>query len=186
MRRDRRRQGGRHATRRTPGGRSVPQQRGPANAGPAFGPADPETEFDTLYGQHHEAVLAHVLRLTAGDEAAAREIVKETFHRAWLDPQRRRRRAGAVRPWLLLLARSIFAERRGGGETPAPAAATTIRAAMASLSAPHRAVLVDLFYGGLSVEEVADRLEVDPATVKARLFYAMRALRMVLQQQDRT
>ncbi len=188
MRRDRRRQSGRHATRRAPEGRSIPQQRVPVESR-VLRPGDAEAEFEELYGQHHDAVLSHVLRLTRGDQETAEEVVKETFQRAWLDPHRRQRRAGAVRPWLLLLARAIHAERRGLPPPAAPVAEgtrTTVVAAIDSLSSVHRGVLVDLFYRGLSIEEVAVQLGVPPHTVRTRLFYAMRALRMVLQQQERT
>jgi RNA polymerase sigma-70 factor (ECF subfamily) len=53
---------------------------------------------------------------------------------------------------------------------------------MDELSATHRDVLVELFYRGVSLERAADAEGVPVETVKTRLYYAMRALRTVLDQ----
>ena len=47
----------------------------------------------------------------------------------------------------------------------------------------HRDILVELFYRGVSLEEAAAVRGVPVETVKSRLYYAMRALRIVLDQQ---
>jgi RNA polymerase sigma-70 factor (ECF subfamily) len=50
------------------------------------------------------------------------------------------------------------------------------------LSGVHRDILIGLFYRGVSLEEAAEASSVPVETVKSRLYFAMRALRVVLDQ----
>jgi RNA polymerase sigma-70 factor (ECF subfamily) len=43
-------------------------------------------------------------------------------------------------------------------------------------------VLLECFYSGRSVAEAADRLGVPPGTVKSRTHYALRALKLALEE----
>ena len=54
--------------------------------------------------------------------------------------------------------------------------------ALTSLSAEHRAVLIECYYRGRSVAEAARRLEIPEGTVKSRTHYALRALRLALEE----
>ena len=54
--------------------------------------------------------------------------------------------------------------------------------ALASLSQEHRQVLLETYYRGASVAEAAARLGVPPGTVKSRAYYALRELRLRLQE----
>jgi RNA polymerase sigma-70 factor (ECF subfamily) len=54
--------------------------------------------------------------------------------------------------------------------------------ALTTLSADHRAVLVECYYRGRSVAEVARRLGIPEGTVKSRTHYALRALRLTLEE----
>ncbi len=54
--------------------------------------------------------------------------------------------------------------------------------ALSRLSRPHREVLVECFYQGRSVAEAASRLGVPPGTVKSRTHYALRSLKLVLEE----
>ena len=54
--------------------------------------------------------------------------------------------------------------------------------AITSLSADHRAVLLECYYRGSSVAQAAHRLGVPEGTVKSRTHYALRALRLALQE----
>ena len=60
--------------------------------------------------------------------------------------------------------------------------AWTVAEALGRLSETHREVLVECFYQGRSVAEASARLGVPPGTVKSRTHYALRSLRMVLDE----
>jgi RNA polymerase sigma-70 factor (ECF subfamily) len=154
-----------------------------------------------LHAEHGDALFAHALRLCDGDRQRAEDLVQETLLRAWrhpdaLDPER-----GSARAWLFTTARHLAidawrrrAARVGEVVTDAPpespaldetdraVEAWTIAAALARLSPAHRDVIVECFYRGRSVAEAATVLGVPPGTVKSRTHYAMRALRLVLEE----
>jgi RNA polymerase sigma-70 factor (ECF subfamily) len=154
--------------------------------------------FEALVEPHREALETYVLRLTGGDDAAAESVLKETLYRAAQDPSRYPQRASAVRPWLVLTARTILRDgtRMAGhddrpvapppaevpDESPDPRAAPTIVRAMDDLAAAHRDILVELFYQGVSLEDAAAARGVPVETLKSRLYFAMRSLRVVLDQ----
>jgi RNA polymerase sigma-70 factor (ECF subfamily) len=154
--------------------------------------------FEALVAPHRSALHGYVLKLTDGDEAATGSVIKETLYRAAQDPDRYPQRPSAVRPWLVLMARTVLrdGERlapaghddrpspRRHRESPAePKPATTVVRALDELSGVHREILVELFYRGVSLEEAAEVRGVPVETVKSRLYFAMRALRVVLDQQ---
>ena len=58
--------------------------------------------------------------------------------------------------------------------------------ALATLSPDHRAVIVETYYRGRSVSEAAATLGVPPGTIKSRTFYALRALRLALEERGVT
>jgi RNA polymerase sigma-70 factor (ECF subfamily) len=54
--------------------------------------------------------------------------------------------------------------------------------ALRSLSNDHRRVLVECYYRDRTIAETARRLEVPEGTVKSRMHYALRALRLALDE----
>jgi RNA polymerase sigma-70 factor, ECF subfamily len=54
------------------------------------------------------------------------------------------------------------------------------------LTTEHRAVVVRAYYRGQSVAEMADELDIPAGTVKSRLHYGLRALRLTLQEKGLT
>ena len=58
----------------------------------------------------------------------------------------------------------------------------SVQQALASLTPEHRAVLGEVYYGGRSVAEAAQRLDIPERVVKARTYYALRALRLALEE----
>ena len=56
---------------------------------------------------------------------------------------------------------------------------------LSRLSLPHREVLTLHFLEDLSVDEIAELLEISPGTIKSRLHYAKRALRAVLEEETK-
>jgi RNA polymerase sigma-70 factor (ECF subfamily) len=159
-----------------------------------------------LYEQHAAPLLAYALRLTAGDRGRAEDIVQETLLRAWRHPQALDPERGPVRSWLFTVARNVAVDaHRARKARPTevgddalavvPDAVDEIEQALdrwllsdalATLSPDHRAVLLETYYRGRSVTEAATTLGVPPGTVKSRTFYALRALRLALQERGVT
>ena len=158
-----------------------------------------------IYEQHAAPLLSYALRLTGGDRGRSEDIVQETLLRAWRHPEALDSDRGPVRSWLFTVARNVAVDqhraRRArptevGDEAlavvPAPDEIEQaldrwlVADAMAQLSPDHRAVLVETYYRGRSVAEAARALGVPPGTVKSRTFYALRALRLALQERGVT
>jgi RNA polymerase sigma-70 factor (ECF subfamily) len=157
--------------------------------------------FDRLVEPHRAALRAYILRLTEGDEAVADSILKETLYRVAQEPGRYRHRPSAVRPWLALTARNVlldgeryapaghddrlYSPRSQQGRSPGPATpipTTTIVVALEYLPAAQRELIVELFYGGVSLETAAAERGVPVDTIRSRLYFAMQALRAALDQ----
>lgn len=157
-----------------------------------------------LHDEHAKALWAYAMRLTGGDSGRAQDAVQETLLRAWrhpdvLDPTR-----GSARSWLYTTIRNILIDEWRARnvrpevvtddlpEVTGPDHAETavqswlVADALRQLSPAHREVLVECFYRGYSVTEAAERLRVPPGTVKSRTYYALRALRLVLEERGVT
>lgn len=154
-----------------------------------------------MHTEHGEALYAHALRLVGGDRQRAEDLVQETLLRAWRHPEALDPERGSVRAWLFTTARhlAIDAWRRRSARVsevvtdalPEPATddetdraveAWTVAEALARLSPSHREVLIECFYRGRSVAEAASRLGVPAGTVKSRTHYALRSLRLALEE----
>lgn len=165
----------------------------------------PGTDFlIAVYSRYGSPLHGHVLRLV-GDQQRAEDIVQETFLRAWLhrdtlDPER-------AWPWLRTVARNltVSAHRRTAarpkeaplGEEESPVADESdvfdrllerwqMVDALRGLRPEHRAVLVEVYYFRRTVAEAASVLGIPVGTVKSRCYYALRALRNMLEEQGVT
>lgn len=168
-------------------------------------PTSDETLLRALHDEHAGPLWRYVVSLT-GDAAHADDIVQETLMRAWRKPSVLDQRQASARAWLFTVARNLVidearsAHHRHETATPAeqmpePVAADEtermldawlIGDALAGLSAEHRAVVVKAYYGGLSTAELAAELGIPEGTVKSRLHYGLRALRLALQEKGVT
>lgn len=168
---------------------------------------DPEAAMmRVLYDEHAGALWRYVMRLT-GDAARAEDVVQETLLRAW-----RHQPAGLraddetdrpARAWLFTVARNLIiderrsarfrnetgtpdveavADRAGPDEVDGALDRLLLSTAMSELSADHRAVIMRAYYQGHSVAQIATELQIAEGTVKSRLHYAVRALRLNLQE----
>ncbi|QNP66709.1 sigma-70 family RNA polymerase sigma factor [Streptomyces genisteinicus] len=155
-----------------------------------------ERAMAELQREHGPALLSFLLGLTYGDQQRAEDLLQETLVRAWQHPEAFDAPYESMRPWLFTVGRRLAIDARrsrlarpaeiGDGvlaTTPDPAdrtesavAALDVRAAVGSLSPEHRAVLVKIYFHGLSVNEAAEALGIPPGTVKSRSHYALRAL----------
>lgn len=162
-------------------------------------PVADEELLRTLYDEHAASLLGFVRRLVGGDRQQAEDIVQETLLRAWRHPDALT--AERTRPWLYTVARNLVISRHRSRQSRArevPLVATEtlvaddeldqamlswqVADALRKLSPAHREVLVHLFFGGLSVAQAAAALGIPEGTVKSRSFYALRALRLVLEE----
>lgn len=163
-----------------------------------------EALIRSLYAEHGGPLLAYALRLT-GDRSTAEDVVQETLLRAWRHPEALESGRGSLRPWLFTVARHLVVDQhRARRARPAevgservvelPAAdeldralqAWQVAGAVATLSEDHRAVLLETYYRGRSVAEAAAVLGVPAGTVKSRTYYALRALRLALEERGVT
>jgi RNA polymerase sigma-70 factor, ECF subfamily len=150
---------------------------------------------DELYAEHAAALHAYAQRLLAGDRFQAEDVVQETFLRAWRHADRLR--SGTARAWLFTVARRIVIDRHRRREAEpterrSPPGASDeledallswdVAAAFRTLSAEHRAVLLEIHYRDRSVAEAARALGIPEGTVKSWPYYALHALRRALEE----
>jgi RNA polymerase sigma-70 factor, ECF subfamily len=154
-----------------------------------------------LHDEHAVALWRFSLRLVGHDEARAEDVVQETMLRAWRHRSILESSPPALRAWLYTVARNIVTDewrrQRTRRETPVaevPERSTgdetidhlllswVVAEAITRLSPEHRAVLLECYYRGQPVAEAARRLGVPEGTVKSRTHYALRALRLALEE----
>ena len=156
-----------------------------------------------LHDQHAQAVWRYVVHLT-GDRALADDVVQETLLRAWRRPQVLDQSQSSARAWMFTVARNLviddkrsahsiheigtdtLPERGGPSESDAVLDAWLVTDALAELSDEHRAVIVHAYYGGRSIAEISRELDIPQGTVKSRIHYGLRALRLALQERGVT
>jgi RNA polymerase sigma-70 factor, ECF subfamily len=178
---------------------------GPANVVPGMGRSHLGREHDlaaTRFEEHRGALTAYVRRLMRGDEQLAEDIVQETLLRAWKHADRVP--TASPRPWLFVTARHLVIDAyRARKSRPTEVGAELVdhgsdavaddeldRAldavllteALRALSDKHRSVLIDCYYGGQTAAQIADARGLPVGTVRSRIHYALRALRLALQE----
>jgi RNA polymerase sigma-70 factor (ECF subfamily) len=155
-----------------------------------------------LYDEHAAPLWRYAMRLT-GDASRAEDVVQETLLRAWQHPEVLSDSTRPPRAWLFTVARNMIIDeqrspriRKFGGsledsgapEQSAPDQVDSaldrmlIADAMAQMSADHRAVVERSYYRGWTTAQIAADLDIAEGTVKSRLHYAVRALRLTLQE----
>ncbi|SEK97655.1 RNA polymerase sigma-70 factor, ECF subfamily [Nonomuraea pusilla] len=166
---------------------------------------DDEAVVSALYREYHRPLLAFVVRLTAGDRQWAEDVVQETMIRAWRSADRLDPDAVSLMPWLATVARRIVIDdRRRRDARPqesgdAPLASMTVpdelegllhqvvvSEALKALSPAHREILHETVLRDRSVNDAARALGIPVGTVKSRVYYAVRALRVALEERGVT
>ncbi len=154
-----------------------------------------------LHDEHASALWWFCVRLTGRDQARAQDVCQETLLRAWEHPDVLARSPQQVRGWLFTVARNLVIDdwrsARANRETVTDHVPENVAGreevdrlldswvmteAVARLSPEHRSVLYECYYQGRSVAEAARRLGVPEGTVKSRTHYALRALRLTLEE----
>ena len=156
-----------------------------------------------IHDAHGPALLRFALRLT-GDYTFAQDVVQEALLRAWKKPAILEQSDESARKWLFTVVRNIVIDDRRSARharelltdavpetatsdgTDAQLDAWVLADALASLSVEHRSAVVSAYYLGHTVSEIARRSDVPEGTVKSRLHYALRAMRIALQERGVT
>jgi RNA polymerase sigma-70 factor, ECF subfamily len=156
-----------------------------------------------LYAEHGTDLFRYALGLTGGDSHRAEDLVQEAMLRAWRTAGERPIRT--PRSWLFSTVRNLAVDAyRARQSRPAEAdqaaldsiavADTTDRTAasvdmaqaLAALRPEHREAIVEVFYRGSSMNQAARALGIPTGTVKSRMYYGLKALRLVLQERGIT
>lgn len=159
--------------------------------------------FRSVVEEHEGAIHAYLRRRTR-DAGRAQDLSQEVFLRAWRHADRFDPGREDARGWLFTIARNLLVDtyradaarpRTDGDQTalaalPAPeemdaaVGAWSMAEALQRLTAAHRDVLVCLYYRRWTLLETAGHLGVAVGTVKSRSTYALRALRLVLEEME--
>ncbi|GHH65759.1 RNA polymerase sigma factor [Streptosporangium violaceochromogenes] len=169
------------------------------------GAPDDELIVSELYRAYHRPLLSFVVRLTWGDVQWAEDVVQETMLRAWRSAARLDTEASSLMPWLATVARRIViddqrrkdARPHEAGEGPLESVPmpdqmenllrrVVVSDALTALSPAHREILNETVLRDRSVNEAAELLGIPVGTVKSRVYYALRALRVALEERGVT
>ena len=145
----------------------------------------------------------HVFALRlVGDRESAEEVVQDTLLRVWRSADRFDPERGSFESWVFTIARNCATDRlRRRAVRPATSAsleaapavpdqaeidrlleAWVLGEALEALSPEHRQAIVEVHYRGRSVAETAQLLGVPAGTVKSRVYYGLRNLRLHLEE----
>ncbi|ROQ39769.1 RNA polymerase sigma-70 factor (ECF subfamily) [Frondihabitans sp. PhB188] len=159
--------------------------------------------LSAIHDTHAPALQRYVSRLT-NDPALAEDIVQESLLRLWKNTRLLEGDDLSARRWLFTVARNLVVddarsahhrhefptdllpERATADETDASLSKWLLQDAMKSLTREHRQVIVGAYHLGMSIADLADQAGVPPGTIKSRLHYALRALRLALQERGVT
>lgn len=157
------------------------------------------------YNAHGSELYRFVLR-GLGDPGAAQDVVQETFLRAWRAADRFDPQLASLRVWLFAIARNAMLDharaakvRPWQGNLVDPSTAQDAGAAMEDpseqlvrswvveealrrLSEEHRTALVQTHLRERPYAEVAAELGVPIGTLRSRVFYGLKALRVAMDE----
>ena len=155
-----------------------------------------------VYAAHGPELYRFAVR-SLGDRGLAEEAVQETFVRAWRAADRFDDELGSLRTWLFAIVRNVVIDLsrsravRPGLSVADPTVddgafvdeafervltAWQVEEALRMLSDEHRAALVEVHYKGRTYGDVADALGIPVGTVKSRVYYALKAMRLALEE----
>jgi len=149
------------------------------------------------YAAHSGELYGFAMR-SLGDSGLAEEAVQETFVRAWRAGERFDPEVGSLRTWLFAILRNVVIDlsraraarprvAEGGVEPsvePLEQAllAWQVEEALRRIGEDHRRVLLETHFRGRPYNEVAAELGVPEGTVKSRVYYGLKAMRVALEE----
>lgn len=163
---------------------------------------------DRLYGRFASRIYGLGI-VMLGSDAAAQDLVQDTFVKLWRNADRYDATRGKLETWILLVARSLAIdglrrrvlevrslEATGRPREDDPAAgpeelaetgdmADRARRAMARLSGEQRAALELAYFGGKTSAEVAELEGIPVGTAKTRIRTALLRLREAMSEEVR-
>jgi RNA polymerase sigma-70 factor, ECF subfamily len=166
--------------------------------------------FEALYDRYGDLVYSVSLRVV-GDTYVAEDVTQDVFVRVWRRPEQFDMRRGKFVTWLLSVARNRSIDHRrsqarrlrhealpspdddedvlpSDDSRDDPAAATVlsddcaaVRAALDVLPAEQKLAIQLAYFGGLTQQEIANKLGQPLGTVKTRIRLGMQKMRGALQ-----
>ena len=156
------------------------------------------------YSAHGGEMFGFATR-SLGDAGLAEEAVQETFLRAWRAADRFDEELGSLRTWLFSILRHVMIDLARARSVRPPltsvdpteqATASTeaddqfdralvswqIEEALRRIGEDHRRVLLETYFRDRPYAEVAEELGIPEGTVKSRVYYALKAVRLALEE----
>jgi RNA polymerase sigma-70 factor (ECF subfamily) len=156
-----------------------------------------ERDVREAYAAHAGELYGFAVR-SLGDAGLAEEAVQETFLRAWKAGERFDPEIGSLRTWLFAILRNVVIDlgrarnsrprvAEGGVEPsvePLEQAllAWQVEEAMRRIGDDHRKVLLETHFRARPYSEVAAELGVPEGTIKSRVYYGLKALRVAMEE----
>ena len=157
-----------------------------------------ERDVREAYAAHSGELYGFAMR-SLGDAGLAEEAVQETFLRAWKAGERYDPEIGSLRTWLFAILRNVVIDLgrarasrpRVGPETGIEPSvepleqtliAWQVEEAMRRIAEDHRRVLLETHFRARPYSEVAEELGVPEGTIKSRVYYGLKALRVALEE----
>lgn len=162
-----------------------------------------ESEVQGAYDRYGGELFGFVFN-ALGDRHIAEDVVQEVFVRAWrssFDPDK-----ASLRTWLFAIARNAVVDalrkrpaqytadlKAGDQDTPTGGHTRLdpmdqlleriqLEEALARLSPEHRQAVVRVYFGGQTCAELGKELGISASTMRSRLYYGVRTLRLVLEE----
>ena len=157
-----------------------------------------ERDLRAAYSAHAGELYGFALR-SLGEAGLAEEAVQETFLRAWRAGDRFDPEIASLRTWLFAILRNVVIDLgRARSARPRLSAETAIEPsvepleqallswqveeALRRIGEDHRLVLIETHFRGPPYAELAGQLGVPEGTIKSRVYYGLKALRVVLEE----
>ncbi len=162
----------------------------------------PQVGIAALYDHYGQLVFSVALRIV-GDRGIAEEVTQDVFVNCWRNAERYHPERGSLMTWLVsmthhraideLRSRRYRSHRQEvelqdhtlldtspHTDMEVRLLQTMVRSALAELPPPQREVIELIYFGGLSRQEVAHRLQTPLGTIHTRMRLGMSRLRQLL------